>query len=290
MQQPPQRVSPLIFPEQWDLPVRPEQGQAASLDAFRQTEFQLRSDLRLLHEGMNLQLMVVAGAHPARYRTHAAAVMQMYWSRAFHYLSDCATLVPRGSYVSVPPLVRTACECISAAAQLSGDEVGYFISFLAESLRPHEQHRATEIGRGSYHAGGTLAANERLGLVYRTSTELARPHFGATMIEVAPESNLQKLSVAFADQAFHFGWAQLELGWVIALCAVLLQAALERGDLLGTTAETHAAVDAFVMRADTALGAAGRCRIDEVEEAGDRRFLISNFRRQPAGAPRKLLL
>lgn len=290
MQEPSQRVSPVLFPEHWELPSRPESGPATSLDAFRQTEFQLRSDMRLLHEGMNLQLQVVAGAYAARFRTHAAAVLQMYWSRAFLYLSDSSQLIPRGSYVSVPPLVRSACECIAAAVQLSGEELDSFLGFMRETLRPNEQARATDIGRGSYHAGGTLASDERLGLVYRTSTELARPHFGATMVEVAPESNLQKLSVTFGDQAFHIGWAQLELGWLISLCVVLLEVALERTELLGTGEETASAIEQFGRRAAELLQSSGRCRIDEVADGLDRRFLLSNFRRQSAGAPRRLLL
>src|SRR5579871_6727104 len=52
MTQPSPRISPVIFPQTWELPGRPEQGPAAALDAFRQTEFVLKGDLRLLHEGM----------------------------------------------------------------------------------------------------------------------------------------------------------------------------------------------------------------------------------------------
>jgi hypothetical protein len=33
-----------------------------------------------------------------------------------------------------------------------------------------------------------------------------------------------------------------------------------------------------------------RCRIEEVDEHGERRFLVVNFRRQPGGAPRKILM
>jgi hypothetical protein len=110
------------------------------------------------------------------------------------------------------------------------------------------------------------------------------------MIEVAPESNLQKLSVTFGDQAFHIGWAQLELGWLISLCVVLLEVALERTELLGTGEETASAIEQFGRRAAELLQSSGRCRIDEVADGLDRRFLLSNFRRQSAGAPRRLLL
>jgi len=292
---PTQRVSPVVFPNAWELPGRPEEANPVALDAFRQTEFQLRADLRLLHEGMNLILRVVADSYPSKFRTYRAAAVQLFWSRLFHYLSDAALLVTRGSYAGVPPLLRAACECHSAAVQLGGlggDELFEFELFLARSLKPHEALHATEVGRGSYHAGGTLASDEALGRVYRASTELARPHFGATLIEVAPESNQQKLAVLFGDQAFHFGWAQLELGWLIALCGVVLRAArgFAEAGVLGASDETLAATAAFLDRAEKALAAPDRCRVEEIEEEFEPRFLVSHFRRQSGGAPRRLLL
>lgn len=289
---PSQRVSPVVFPQTWELPGRPEEGNPVALDAFRQTEFQLRADLRLLHEGMNLILRVVADSYPSKFRTYRAAAVQMFWSRLFHYLSDAALLLTRGSYAGVPPLVRAACECHSAAVQLGGEELFEFELFLSRSLKPHEALHATEIGRGSYHAGGTLASDETLGRVYRSSTELARPHFGATLIEVAPESNQQKLALLFGDQAFHFGWTQLELGWLIALCGVALRTAqgFAEAGVLGASEETLAALAAFLDRAGKMLAAPDRCRIEEIEEEFEPRFLISNFRRQSGGAPRRLLL
>jgi hypothetical protein len=287
---PAQRVSPVIFPQSWELPERPQSGGAASIDAHRQTEFVLRSDLRLLHEGMNLQLRVIADTYPSRYRTYPAAVAQLYWSRVFHYLADAALLVTRGSYVSVPALARTACECFAGMAQLSADELPEFLEFMRGTLRPHEALRATNVGRGSYHAGGTLAREPRLGLIYRASTEFNRPHFGASLLEVASESNLQKLAVVFGDQAFHFGWAQLELGWLISLCNIVLGHVLERGGLYGTTNETEAAIQQFQQRAGAALAGADRCSVEQIEVDGDQHFLIHNFRRQPGGAPRKIVL
>jgi hypothetical protein len=280
----------VVFPKSWELPSRPDDSNASALDAFRQTDFQLKPDLRLLHQAMNLQLRAVGDAYPSKFRTQPAAVTQLYWSRFFHYLGDAALLISRGSYVGVPPLVRTACECFSAAVQAGGDEIEDWLAFLSSALKPNERFRATEVGRGSYHAGGTLAANEGLGLVYRTSTELARPHFGATVVQVAPESNMQKLAVLFADQAFHFGWAQLELGWLIRLAALMLEHVVASRSVLGTTDETAAEIAAFTARADQVLAAADRCRIEEVDDDGERRFLIGNFRRQSGGAPRKLLL
>jgi hypothetical protein len=284
----PQRVSPVVFPRTWDLPARPEAGPA--LDAYRQSEFVLRSDLRLLQEGMNLQLRVVADTYPFKYRTHAAAAAQLYWSRVYHCLSDAALLLLRGSYAGVPALVRGACECQAASAQISGEELPLFLQFLAATLHPHAVLPATDVGMGGYHAGGTLARNDRLGFIYRVAAELARPNIGPTLLLVAPESSLQKLAVTFADQSFHLGWAQLELGWLVELCALVLENAVGRGDIFGTTKETGTAIVEFISRAQRALGPTDRCSMSEIDEGGERRFLITNFRRQAGGAPRKIVL
>lgn len=287
--QPPQRVAPVIFPPVWTLPARPDAPPQA-VDAFRQTEFGLRPDLRLLERGLNLQLRVVADSYPASHRTMPAAAFQLYWSRLFQALSDAALLLTRGSYASVPAIVRTACECFAAAAQLGGDEHEMFLAFLAHAFQPDETRHATSIGRGSYLAGGTLAAVPALGAVFRAASELSRPSLGATFLAVAPESNRQMLAVLFADQSFHHGWAQLELGWLLMLCSVVLGSVAADGSPLHVEAETRAAIDALLPEIERALADPQRCRIEEIEEHGERRFLIHNFRRQPGGAPKKLLL
>ncbi len=81
----PPRVSPVVAPERWDLPGKPPEGALPIVqDAYRQTGFQLADDLRLLAEGMNLQLRIVQDSHPSRFRTHALAAGLMLWSRAKH--------------------------------------------------------------------------------------------------------------------------------------------------------------------------------------------------------------
>lgn len=286
---PSQRVSPVVFPKEWVLPARPE-APSTAVDAHRQTEFQLRGDLKLLTEAMSLQLRIVAESYPSQHRTLPAAAFELYWSRVFHYLSDAAALLLRGSYVGVPPLVRAACECHAAAVQLGGEEQPVFLDFLLRTLKPNERHHATDIGRGSYHAGGTLATVPLLGLIYRASTELSRPHLGATLLEVAPESNQQKLAVLFGDQSFHFGWAQLELGWLTGLGALVLDAARAPGTPLGASSETCDTITSYLGRVEAALAGPLRCAVEEIDDNGDRRFLITNLRRQSSGAPRKVLL
>lgn len=285
------RVAPVVAPESWELPGRPDGASQVVQDADRQTRFQLGNDLRLLHEGMNLQLRVVQDSHPSRYRTHPLAAALMSWSRAFLGIGDAASLVLRGSYASCPPIVRVACECIAASTQLRMEELPAFEEWLSDALRPNDEHKAVEIGMGQFFAGSTVAADPRFSNVYRAASELSRPHMGAALLLTAPESNLQRLAVTFGDQSFHFGWAQLMLGWLLALCEVQLRLVLTTGgDVFNLTDETRAMCDAWKERLEQALGDPTRCTAELLMVDGDQHWLIHNFRRQASGAPRKYLL
>src|SRR6266516_3732281 len=109
------RVAPVLFPERWDPPAKPpDRALPGIIDAFRQTQFQLGGDLRLLADGMNLQLRVIGDSSHSRYRTLPLAVMVMYWSRAFLAFSEAAQATCHGAYAVCPVLVRAACVAVSA--------------------------------------------------------------------------------------------------------------------------------------------------------------------------------
>lgn len=284
------RVAPPLLIDHWDLPSKPDGASPAVADTFRQTQFQLGGDLRLLADGMNLQLQVLKDSSHSRYRTLRLAARLMYWSRTFLALSESALAISRGAYPVCPVLVRAACEAMSAAYQAGGEEHPLFLSWLEAALVPNERYRATEIGLGNYFAGSTLASVESLGLTFRAAAELSRQHFGATMLEVAPESNRQRLAPTFADQSFHFGWSQLTLGWLLSLCRAQLEFALAPESAFVASDETRESATQFIERSAASLFASERCRIEEIEEQGTRRFLVHNFRRQSSGAPVKMLL
>jgi hypothetical protein len=280
-----------VAPERWDLPGRPPEDALPTIqDAYRQTQFQLGGDLRLLHEGMNLQLRVVRDSYPSKFRTYPLAAGLLPWSRAFLALSDAATAVTRASYGSAAPLARMACECLAAAHQAHTEEQPAFQEWLAGALRPDERHHATDITIGQFMAGSTLVSEVNLGAVYRAASEFARPHFGISVAVVASESNQQRLAVTFADQTFHFGWAQLTLGWLLTLCDVQFRLARVDGAPYHITDELRAAATGWSARARRLLDAPDRCRIEEVMDGLTRRWLIHNFRRQSGGAPKRLLL
>jgi hypothetical protein len=290
MASPAPRVAPIVVPERWDPPGRPEGASAAVQDAFRQTQFQLGGDLRLLSAGMNLQIQIVKDSSGSAYRTLPLAAMIIYWSRAFLAISEAAHALARAAYPVCPALVRAACEAIAAEYQSGGEEQPLFREWLAEAMHPNEQQRATEVGLGHYFAGSTLVNNERLGATYRTAAEFSRQHFGVSVLEVAAESNRQRIAATFADQTFHFAWAQLVLGWLLTLADVQLALAVDVDSPFHASAETRAAVQTFSEQVHTLLENSGRCRIEEVSEDGNRRLIVVNFRRQSSGAPLRMLL
>ncbi len=287
---PPQRVSAIAAPQAYTLPGRPEAAAAAALDAYRQTQFLLGGDLELLAEAMNLQLGLLADAHASRYRTHDLAAIVALWSRVYMYLADAAVLVTRGAYASTLPLVRAACEALGAEEGLRAGEMDEHHVWLSNTLRPSEAFKAFEFALGRYYAGGAVAADPVLQPIFRAATELARPNFGATLVQVAPESNNHRLAIAFADASFHLGWAEIVLGWLIALATRQCRLVLDAAGVFPASDERRADYAGLQSRVARALARPDRAAVQEVEDGNDRRYLIVNFRRSSGGAPKKVLL
>lgn len=289
MTEPPsQRVSAIPAPERYTLPGRPDDP--SRHDAYRQTQFLLGNDLDLFDRGMNLQLALFHDAQPSRYRSHELAAIAALWSRTYLMLQDAMLLVTRGSYVSAVPLIRTAAELMAAQEGLRRGEMNEHHEWLAGALRPNETFKALDFELGGYFAGGVLASDEVLGAVYRASADLARPAFGASLLQVAPESNNQRLAIAFADSAFHLGWAELLLGWLLMLAARQVRLIVDADSIFPISHERRGASTSLQADVDKALGSAERCRIEEVRDGNDRRYLVHEFRRNSSGAPKKIIL
>ena len=283
------RVSSISFPDGYSLPAKPDASGPAQ-DAYRQTKFILGDDLRLFEEGMNLQLNIVRDSSNSRFRKHPYAALMGLWSRTFSTLGDACALATRGSYASCAPLVRSACEFIAAQHGLDSAEMELFFEWLADNFRPNEEHKAFEFGLGRYFSGGTLAEDEKLRRVYRPASELGRPSFGATTLLIGPESNNRRLALTFADSSFHLGWAELTLGWLLALCERQLAVAVHAKGTFAIHDDTHDAYRDFASRVDKAFSRSDRCSVEEVEEGQYKRYLAHNVRRAAGAAPKKILL
>jgi hypothetical protein len=279
-EEPLQHVSPFSFPQGYELPL------AASQGAPREVRFLLGDDLALFERGMNLELRIVMDSRAGRYRTHALAALLGLWSRSFSCRAGACALMVRGGYVSCLPLLRAACDCIGAQRGLAGGELDEFTAWL-EAMGQSREHAALDIGLGRYRAGSMLAADSRLGALYRVATDLCMTHFGSTLLQVAPESDLRNISIAFADASFHLGWAELIAGWLLELVRGQLEAAVAAGSSFAVSAQVK---DELTVLSQGVAEALGRPDRSWVEELGDGRYLFHNFRRQAGGAPRRLLL
>jgi len=283
------RVSRIPFPNSYELPGKPEKPGPAQ-DAFRQTGFVLGKDLALFEEGMNLQLKIVQDSSHSSFRKHPYAAIMGLWSRTFSSLADACVLVTRGSYQSCAPLARSACEFVAAQQGLYTGEMELFIEWLAGHFTPNGEHKAFEFGLGRYMAGGVLADDAKLRAIYRPASELGRPSFGATTLFIGPESNNQRLALTFADASFHVGWAELTLGWLVALCERQLAFAVHAKGTFAIHDDTHAAYQEFARRVEMALSQSDRCFVEEIEEGQYKRYLAHNVRRAAGSAPKKILL
>ncbi|MBI2913463.1 MAG: hypothetical protein HYY03_06045 [Chloroflexi bacterium] len=283
----PMRISLAGFPERYGLPPRPTAAPAAVLDAHRQAHFLLGQELALFEQAMNLQIdIVAANTKSASVRSPQGAALLGLWSRVFSYLADACGLMCRGSYASCLPLLRTACDCIAAQRSLLADQFGDYLEWLPIAFGQERRQAALSIELGRFRAGSVLAQDERLGAVYRFLTDLSMPHFGATALQTAPDSNLQSLRLAFADSAFHLGWAELVLGWLLSLAGAQLETATG-SQVFAIDDDARSAYQRLELDLRAAAGNPRRCH---AEELPDGRRLLHNFRRAASGVPRRLLL
>lgn len=277
------KVALTAFPERYIAPSKPTTASPTVQDAYRQTGFLLADDLLLFERAMNLQLAIVAANKKAR--TPAAAAILSFWSRAFSHLGDACTLTSLGSYGSCAPLLRSALDCIAVQAGLIRDGFGEYEEWLAGAISQAKTQNALAFDLGRYRAASVLAADERLGPLYRLLTDLSMPHFGSTAIQTGSDSNLQKLSLGFGDSAFHLGWAELIMGWLLVLCDAQLRT-VAAAEATAVTQGSRTDIENLAHDTKASLESGRRCYVEEVEGC----FLFHNFRRKPGGVPRRLIL
>jgi hypothetical protein len=286
----PQRVSGMRVPaDGWTLPGKPADLSPAAEDAWRQTGFNLAEDLRLLEDGLDIQARVAATGYTPAARNMTMAGFATLWSRALLTASDAAGLVRRGAYQSAMPLVRQAVELVAAQEGLGG-ELDSWRRWTHEAFGRNEATRSTEQGVGHYFSGESIAGDEQLRLIYKTASDFGRPNFGPSALFVADGANHERYPLIFADEALHVGWAELLHGWLLRVGAKQLHVALHLDTYFPAPPDLRERAVAHVDTVDQHLSDERRCRIEEHEdEAGRRRMLLTEFRRQPSDQGKRLL-
>jgi hypothetical protein len=270
------------IPDRWSLPSRPSAAPPAVQDSYRQTQFLLDGDLALLEQLMNLQLEIVR--QNAKPKTPALTGLLGFWSRSFSHLSDACTLLTLGAYSSCVPVLRAACDCIAAQRSLAGN-AGEYEEWLTDAVSQDRGHAGLGVNLGRFRAASAFAEDEDLGAVYRLLTDLSMPHFGATLLHTARDTSLQKLALAFADNSFHLGWAELTLHWLLSLASAQTAVVVE-AEAVAVDDRTRAEWETARQDVQSVLGGKRRCYVEE--DAGG--WVFFNFRRAPSGAPRRLVL
>ena len=269
------------FPKNYMLPGRPSATE--SLDAYKQTQFLLGEDLSLFERSMNLQLRVVDDNSKAR--SLPAAGLVLAWSRMYSCLAGACELMCAGFYVACPPLLRAALDGIAAQRSLSAENFQEFEVWTYDAVSQWPEHQALALDLGRYRSGSVLAEDDRLSAAYRLLTDLSMPHFGATALQVAPETGLERMPIGFADRSFHLGWAELTVGWMLLLADAQFEV-LFKQEALTLSAEMKEEIQELRKDIKGTLATSKRCRAEEVEG----RFLLLNFRRTASGQPKRVIL
>jgi hypothetical protein len=287
---PPQRVSGMRVPDGWILPGRPADLDAEAEDAWRQTGFADGRAWELLGRSLDVQARIAASGYTPRASNMTMAGLVGLWSRALQSSSDAAALTRRASYQSAVALVRQAIELIGAQAGLAGGELDEWKRWTHEAFGHHAETRATEIGVGHYFSGESIADDDHLRVIYRAASDFGRPNFGPTALFVANEATHDRYPLHFGDHAFHLGWTQLLLGWLLRASNSQLHLALHLREQFPADDDVRERAVEVVRSAEELLGDDQRCRLEEVEDAqARRRHLLIEFRRRDGDAPRRLL-
>jgi hypothetical protein len=220
---------------------------------------------------MNDVLILLSTSRP---RGSRGAAMISVGGRSFAHLADSCTLLCQASYVSCLPLLRMALEALAVQKALLEDAFSPYEDWFAAGVT--QEGAAIHIDVGRSKAASILAADDRLGELYRLLMDIAMPHFGGALLFAAPETSLQKAPLTFGDGVFHLGFAQLISGWL------LLLAEQQRAAWRQLTA-TETAEDSDV---GGALNDRGRCYVERVDD----RWVFHNFRRAPSAQPKRVVL
>lgn len=262
---------------------------AGSTDAFRQAQFVLDADTNLVLDGLNLESALADGATGAKFRNQRVASGLMNWSRTWLSRLQALHAIEWGNYAASLPLIRASADYQSAFLALQGNDAAEWQAWIdSGSIRLAPEQHATEFQLHAFRSAETMAAHPILGPVYRAATDLSLPHFGSTLLVAGSESDPSRIAATFADRDFHIGWAELSLTLLLQLGVVQLDALIEHAETFGV--EDTGAVEAMAVRLREAADRRDRCSIAITEIDGHQRYLVSNWRRNPGGAPTKVLL
>jgi hypothetical protein len=249
----------------------------------------LGDDVDAVLGGLGLESAAAEASGGAKFRKQPTAAALALWSRSWLARLEALHATQVGNYVAALPLVRAAADYTAAELAMLDSEAAEWVEWLeGGGVSPAHELHATEFRLHAFRSAETLARYTGLGRVYRESSDLSMPHFGATLLVTANESTPERVLVTFGERDFHLGMAELVLGWLLTLGVESLAAVGRAGPQLapvdpGTAADWTAQAGRLIDRRD-------RCRIEEVEFEGAARQIVAGWRKRDGDAARRILL
>jgi hypothetical protein len=249
----------------------------------------LGEDLEAALAGLNLEGEVAAASAGAKFRTQKTASALGLWSRSWLSRLEALHAVQWGNYQSAIVLVRAAADSCAGMLYLLETGAREWQEWLDDDgiAIAAEQH-ATQFRLHAFRAAEVLAAHETLGRIYRVSMDLSLSHFGSTLLIAGSGSAPDHVEMSFGDRDFHVALAQLCTGWLLELSGAHLEAADRFPDSFGSLGDERTAL--WRTSAEVLLSSPQRCRIESIEIGPEARYLISNWRREPRSAAKRILL
>lgn len=260
---------------------------AGATDAHRQTAFTLGDELDHALAGLRLESAVAEASAGARHRTVVVAALLATGSRGWLTRLQALHAVEWGNYAAAVALVARAAELEAARAALIADGGASWRGWLdSDGLRDLPEERAAGIALGAPPATVPLPA--RLAETLAAAGALAEPSPGASVLIAGGDSGPGRLAVTFGDRDFHLGLAELASGWLLALGAA--GAELLLADECPLPLPDAGALRGWGREAERLLSEPRRCRMERRAEGDGERYIITNWRRAPTGAGRRLVL
>lgn len=283
------RVSPpRVFPFATGASKPPAEA-AGSADAYRQTSFVLADEVDCVVAGLNLEGTAAAATAGSKFRSQVTASAMGLWSRSWLSRLQALHAIQWGNYGPAVALVRSSVDFQAGMLYVLQTGAAEWQEWLdAGSISISAEEHATEFRLHAFRAAEIMAVHPVLGPIYRVAMDLSLPHFGSTLLLAGSGSAPDHIEMTFGDRDFHVGLAELTFGWLLELGRAELAGIAEHPSAFGqadaeAAASWSATCEKLVQRAD-------RCRVEITEVAGERRYLVHNWRREPRSASRRVLL
>lgn len=281
------RVSPpRVFPAA-TRSARPPAEAAGSADAHRQAGFVLGNEIDLLLQALEIESGIARQASTSRYRNQTVASTMIMWSRSWLCRLEALHALEWGNYVAAASLVESGASLLIAARDLLASSAEAWVAWLdSGGIAPAHEEHATLV-RADPVPPGTASEPDPFATIARDAALLAGATFAASVLLSAAESTPARVAAVFGDRDFNVALAELNLGWLLSLSAAWLDVLADSTVFPAPDADTLARWRSAATRE---LARRDRCRMEQNEDVGETRHVISNWRRSPGGAPRRVVL